>query len=468
MRRLTSIIGLCAVLVAACGGDDDGLTCNLDEATQLAPSAWPMERRDPANTARIATGIDSEEPLTTCIFPGGAAAAPNPGVGNVADCAQGGSAITTTAIVGDTELIVGTRDGVVHVLDLQGNEMQFETPINLFAAVNSPLLGADDSIFVTATSGVLRRFDGADGEQLFSASFLDDIEVAPNIGPDGVIYAGNTAGTFGGVCTNGAFRFSRTLGSVSVPAAVTANPDDPERTTVLATADGGRVEALDDDEGELLWTFFTSGRIRRSAVVIDESRGIFMVADGQGQIFAASVRDGRARSNGADLEPHRAARCTPSTDPCRTNADCPTGETCSPETITASPALGAEHVYVATEGVRNEIGTASSPGTLYAFPLTFDGGGAAWTWTLPPGGVIRSSPVVLSGDDGDVIVFGADLDCPLAGDPCGAIAAVRDGELLWLVELPDAVGTASPSVRVDGDSAVIYIGTSAGKLYEVR
>lgn len=477
MRRLTTfIIGLCLAVVVGCG-DDDGPTCNLDDATELASSDWPMERRDPANTGRIAA-VPSDDPLTTCIFPDASA----PIAGSFADCDSGGSAITSTVVLraddprvaGDqSRLIVGTQDGVVHILDLEGGEVQFEAPINLFASVNTPLVGADGSIFVTSTAGVMRRYDGDDGEQLFTASFLDDIEVAPRIGPDGVIYAGTTAGVFGGVCTNGVFRFQTILGSVSVPAAVTENPDDPMRTTVLAAADGGRVQGIDDDEGEMLWTFFTSSRIRRSAVVIDESRDIFLVADSQGQIFAASVRDGQPRRNGTDLQPYRAARCIPSMNPCRGVADCATGETCQAETITASPALGGpesdpDRFYIATEGVRSEAGAILSPGTVYAFPLAFDGGGPSWTWELPEGAVIRSSPIVLTGPDGDVVVVAADLECVGPDDPCGTVVALREGEPLWSVALPDAVGTASPSVRRDGGSAVIYIGTVAGKLYEIR
>ena len=75
--------------------------------------------------------------------------------------------------------------------------------------------------------------------------------------------------------------------------------------------------------------------------------------------------------------------------------------------------------------------------------------------------------MVATGPAGDVVVVAADLACPAEGDPCGMIAALRDGEPLWMIELPDRVGTASPSIRrVDG-RAVIYIGTDGGKLYEI-
>lgn len=470
MKNLFHILTITAALFLAACGSDDGAECNLDDATVIADSDWPTSRRDAANTARIDASFNTEAPVATCIFPGEAGEVD----GDLADCATGGSPITTTVVIGPTfaepRLVVATEDGIVHVLNAKdGTRVQIASEIDLSAAVNTPLLGADGSIFVSAASGIVARFDGDDGEELFSAPLLDDIDIAPNMGPDGVVYSGTTTGFFGAVCTNAVPRFSRNLASISVPPAVTSNPVDRERTIILAASDNGRVEALDDEEGEHLWTFFTSGRVRQSAIVVDEKNGFFIIPDTQGQIFAASIRTGRPRTDdGRPLEPYRAARCIPSLTACVTNADCGAGETCSPESITASAALGTAHVYVASEGARSEGGAILAPAAVHAFSLDFAGGRADWTYTLPPGSIIRSSPIVLTDSRGDLVVFGADLDCVDLTCSNGAIAGIRDGVLLWMIELPDPVGLASPSVRLDDDNPVIYLGTAAGKLYAVR
>ncbi len=469
MKRTSVLLACLPLLVVAACGDDDGFTCNLDAATQLAASDWPISRHDPANTGRIDdTSVGNDPPTARCIFPS-PADPETPAVDSLIDCTSRGSAITTTVVVGGSNLVLATQDGRIRSLNHEGVEAIADTPINLAAPLNTPLLGVDGTVFITTTGGLTRRYAPDSGELLFSATFFDDIVVAPNIGPDGVIYAGTISGQFQGVCTNGAPRFQVALGAISVPAAVTADPNDAERSIVLAAGDNGRVQGFDDLRGTLMWSFFTAGRLNRSAVVIDESQGIFIVPDSTGRIYAASVVSGQPRrGDGSELLPYRAARCTTSGAPCSNDAECATDEVCRGELITAAAALGTNHLYVITEGPRSETGQALGPGSLYAFSLDFAGGGADWSWTLPQAGQSRSSPVVASRNGRDVVVFAADRDCDSTTCGGGVIGAVSDGELLWQVELPDSVGTASPSIRRDGQSAVIYIGTAGGKLYEVR
>jgi outer membrane protein assembly factor BamB len=370
---------------------------------------------------------------------------------------------------GDERLILATQGGRVHVLRFNGEEVSLEEPIDLDAPVNTPLLGADGSIFVTATSGVIRQFSGDNGVALFSASLSSDIVVAPNIGLDGVIYAGSIAGLFSAVCTNGAQRFQAGLGAISALSAATPDPSDEERTIILAASDNGRVQGFGDLRGDILWTFFTAGRLMGSAVVVDESRGRFIVPDSDGRIYAASFLTGRPlREDGTELVPYRVARCIPSGTPCATEADCGAAESCAGEAIRAAGALGSDHFYVTTQGARSETGALVSPGSLYAFSLDFQGGGAAWTFPLPEQGRSQSSPLVATGGDREIVVFGADLECDEVACATGAVMAVADGELLWTVPLPDPVGAASASVRRTAPGGVIYIGTTGGKLYEIQ
>lgn len=473
-RSLRIVGGLGLALIAACGGGDS-FRCNLDAATSLAESDWPMSRHDPANTGRIVNAaVSKNPPFVRCIFPEPAGEPLEAGLASA--CTMGGAAIETTAIVGAERLVLATRSGRVHLLEPGADEtaatveIELDNPIDFAVPANSPLLGSDETIFVTDTSGNIRRFAGDTGIQLIVAPLQSEVIVAPNIGPDGVIYAGTVGGLFAAVCTNTAPRFQVALGGVSVPAAITVNPTDAERTIVLAAGDNGRLQGFDDDRGSLLWSFFTAGRLVRSAVVVDESRGIFILPDSEGRIYAGSLVTGQPRrvEDGTDLIPYRIARCVPSGDPCTGNTECGDGETCVGEVITASGALGTEHFYVATEGPRSETGLSLGEGSIHAFSLEFAGDGADWTFRLPQRSHGRSSPIVAIDGNDEIVIVGADLDCDDVGCAAGAVLALSEGELLWMVELPDPVGTASPSIRRTNDGAVVYLGTAGGELYEIR
>ncbi len=482
MSRLIVITTIVLVpLLAACGSGQGGLPCILSDATDLAQSDWPSSRRDPANTARFPDGkVTTGQPSARCIFPLSEATMA-PGQGARQGCETGGSPIVTTTIVTEDRLTVGTQDGVIRQIDFDDEVLPLERGITLPASPNTPLIGEDGSIFVTDTSGVTRRFSNQDGEQKFSAPLLDKIIVDLNIGPDGVVYTGTSNGLFAAVCPNGGFRFSSGLGSISIPVAITDHPFAPAeagQSVVLVASDTGRVTALEDIDGDVLWTFFTSGRLDNSGIVIDEQRGIFMVPDSQSRIFAASLATGRPEiedkgGERVDLKSYRVARCAESGDACRLDDDCGDGDTCISDTISAAGALGQDHFYVATKGIRRDNGTTLSPGALYAFSLDFAGGGPDWVWTLPKGGSVQSAPIVVQQDNTEIVVFGADVGCVDTPEetPCSTatLFAVRDGQLLWEVDdLSGTVGRSSPSIRnTDDGRSLIYIGTSAGMVFEI-
>lgn len=500
MTRPTTILAAAFVtLLAACGGGDDDLGCDLTDATTLASSDWPSFRHDPANTARIDGIVSSEAPTARCIYPTNTTA-PEGGPGSLTDCDQGGPPILTTVIVGndaqgggDGRLTIGLQDGVVQQLTFDGEPIFLEFEINLPGAATTPLVGADDSIFVTDVTGVTRRFAAVDGEQLFTSSLLAETVISLNMDPDGVVYTGTLGGLFTATCPNGGFRFSAALGSISIPAAIFSDPTDTDPSddddvVILAASSSGRITALEEEDGEVFFTFFTSGRLDQSGIVVDVGRELFIVTDSQSQIFAASIRDGRPHDNqGNSLTPYRVARCLASGGPCRRDTECEdvcedsvcsvsgsaceedgdcdfADDTCESESLLTAGALGQEYFYVATGGITDETGLQLAPGAVYAFPLEFGGGSPARPWILPRGGSVRSAPIVVADESGDTIVFGADLDCD--GSPCGALMAVRDGALLWEVALPDPVGLSAPSARNGQNGMVFYVSTTGGKVYE--
>ncbi len=489
-RQIVLATVMLVPLLAACGSDGGGLRCSLSEATLLdeSDSNWPSARNDPANTARFANGALSEsKPPSRCIFPLSDDATTS-GQAASAACEPGGSPISTTVIVSDqadeeegtdVRLTVGTQDGVIRQINADALDVRpLERGITLPASPTTPLIGQDGSIFVTDTSGVTRRFSNVDGEQEFSAPLLNQIVVDLNMGPDGVVYTGTRTGLFRAICPNGGFRFSAGLGSISTPVAITDHPSEEDESIVLVASDTGRVTALEDQNGRRLWTFFTSGRLDESGIVIDKEMKIFIVPDSQSQIFAGSLATGRPEIEDEDggrveLKSYRVARCAASGDACRLDAECGAGDTCMSDTISAAGALGENHFYIATEGIRRDNGTVLSPGALYAFSLDFAGGGPDWVWTLPDGGSVQSAPIVVAQGGAEIVVFGADVECVDTPEdtPCSTatLFAVRDdGQLLWEVnDLAGSVGRLSPSIRNTADGSRIYIGTSAGMVFEI-
>jgi len=502
MKHVILLAGILTATGLGCGGDDPP-RCRLDEATVLADSSWPVVRRDAQNTGRLELDASRGQSIPNgtapgdarCIFPLDESEATTSGT--IRECVETDDEIDTTPIVAPDNLVVGTTSGRVHLIDFGGGTIETEDEINLTSAVNTPMVGANGWIFVTERVGAARAFD-ADGGEEFGASLLSRATAAPNLGPDGVLYAGTEGGIFSAVCTNGIPRFTTGLGSINSPAATTQDPSDPENTIVLAVADNGRVQAYDDRRGNLRWSFFTAARTARSAVVVveDESVPYFIVPDTAGFVLAGTIDNGTPI--GAD-SPYRAARCAPAAGECAPDEECADGEVCQSgtcqrfcvadadcsegsfclgERITAAPALGREHVYIATEGGRSDNGSITTPGSVYAFALDFSGGSPDWSFQAPAGSIVQSSPAVVVDEDGtEVVVFAFDRDiCDDEDAPENCVTTMRgrvygrsiDGAVEWQVDIPGEIGTSSPSIRATGDGSLeIYVGTQQGHLFQI-
>ncbi len=473
--------------LTACSGDDDPFRCVLDDNIKPVTTDWPSARKDPFNSGRVTATLSNSPLGAECIFP----------IATGSEECTTGPAITTTALLlplqeeqaatpEETpqpalppEIVVATSEGNVHLLALDGTERPLAEPIRLNTSVTTPLFTADGSISVGSNTGVLRRFSRTDGDQLAATTLPNSIEAPLNIGPEGVIYASSISGVLRGVCSNGNFRSQFLAGRISSPAAIVTDPADSERTLIIAAAESGRVAALEDQRGDLVWSLFAAAPIVRAAVVVDIDQNAplqkFIVADITGRVVAGSIETGDPFRR-----PYRAARCLPvgtTSIACgEPMVECEPEQACVGERITASPALGTDAVYIATEGASNDRQTERSSGALYAFSTEFDGDEAEWIWFAPNNGTIQSSPIVVTANgEPDIVIVAVDIDCT-DDDSCActeercdrsAVFAVQDAEVLWRVELPDPVGQAGPSIRLGEDGPEIYIGTEAGQLFKI-
>jgi outer membrane protein assembly factor BamB len=451
-------LAFAVVLVAGCGGGNNGLQCSLDDQTVLASSEWPSFRRDSANTARTDAVVGTGHPTARCVFPRAT------DDGECIDAGLASSPIETSVIIGGDRLVFATRDGDIHFLQFDGTPLDLPFDITINSGITTPLLGADGSLYVTSGDGAMRRFD-ANAELQATGTLLSFISATPVIDSEGVIYTGTVGGSLAAVCPNGGLRFNLPAPPTRGGAAITTDPlDDRGRALILSGGDSGRVLAV-HHRGDFRWSFTASSSIF-APIVIDEERAVFFVLDRSGRIYSGNLMDGTGISS------FRAARCSSSDEVrCNTSADCPDGENCVGESITAAAALGAARLYVGTEGNRQSGG--SSPGRLYALDVAANGALAAqsaWEFPLPTNGTIRSSPAVAQSCNGDLVLFGADLDdCgESSGGACGALFAVDEAGLQWSVELQGLVGTNSPTIRADAGLAVAYVGTDAGRLYAIQ
>jgi outer membrane protein assembly factor BamB len=384
---------LLLVLGSACtsGGSP---SCKTSGGTVLATTAWPKFRKDQANTGRTSVAIASQDVSAQRLFP-----PPDSTVGGLPG---------TPVLAGD-RIYLGSNDTNVYVVDYAGQLVELDEEMNTDGAITAtPVLGADGTLFVVSGDGRMRQFE-TDGKTRKTTTIGGFLSASPNIGPDGTVYFGSQAGSFTGVCANGAPRFLNATAPSASPPAVTADPDDPNDLIVVAGADNGQVRGF-DRHGRIRWSLFASASATiRAAIVIDETSQRFFVADQTGRMFAGSLADGTDDEQFA----FRASAA-----------------------ISASPALGDSVLYVADE-----------LGVVYAIdPIT---GNLLWQWSASEdirlndgideiGTSIRSSPALSAPTGGaERIVFGVDVDsadafCSLetrctVDDDCPTVNCCSDG-----------------------------------------
>ncbi len=417
--RRPTYIALIALLVIAACSNNSSQSCSLNGGTSLAPSAWPKFQADPANSGRSTVDLSANDGIGALKFP-----------------LTGGpiGPTQTTPILADDIIYLGSADTNVYALQYNGELVpQLEGTIMLAGAVTgSPLLGADGTLFVPSNA-ILAQYK-ADGDIKNNGSLPGFAAASPNIwNGDGTTYVGTLSGNFVAMCPNGVRRNTQAFPPTQSTAAVTQDPNQPDKSTpiILAAGLAGQVRAY-NIRGRQYWSFFASTTIN-AAVLIDDSTNLFYVADQNGQVFAGQVTNGALDSAFSF------------------KADGP---------VSASMALGRD------TAPEPRLYVADQAGTLYAL----DRATGAVRWTFQADGPILSSPAVATGGAADIVVFGADVlgtvtgsTVPVAVD--GRVYAIRDdglsGTLLWTFEAGASIGASSPSIYTDG---TVYIGRAGQQL----
>lgn len=408
---LRLLLAAACLSFAACGSDDPP-SCSLDGGVPLAGTEWPKFRGDEFNTGRSPVDLSGFDGALTEAW----------------RFRTGGAVVSSPTIGPDGEIYIGSGDTNVYRIGATGpgdpDNWQFGS---LAAITTGPAIDENGQVYVSSNDGNLYTLESETGESLRSAVGVVGVLASPNLGSGGnagVVYIGSLATGSFAVCPNNVLRWASQIFPVAnVPAL------GLDGTVYAPAALGARtLSALDPTNGQTNWIFTATAPINAAPVVGDDAT--VYVVDSAGRAF---LLDPVVGTSGGVLFDVGAS-------------------------VVASPALGAD----GTPGA-DTLYVADGSGTLTAIDLTsVNATGAAatarWTFTIPSGAAIASSPAVT--EDG-TIVFGADD---------GVLYAVRDAgataELRWTFVTGGEV-RSSPAVADDGNGT-IYFGSSDGFVYAVR
>ena len=415
MKAARRFVVLVAVFVASCGSDSPP-TCNLDGGVPLARTAWPKFRGDSANTGHSKADLSAftGDLVEKWRFRTGGAVSSSPNVGL------------------EGEIYIGSGDTRVYRLDKDGSlKWQFNTAN---AVTTGPAVDIEGQVFVTSNDGNLYTLEALDGEQLRSPVQLVGVLSSPNLGSspnEGVLYVGSVQTGAFALCPNNVLRWAQQVVPVAAVPAIGVDGN-----VYFAGALGARTLAeLDAANGQPNWIFTATAPIAAAPVVANDAN--IYVVDTAGRMFV--VDPVRGTSPGV----HYAVGAGVFASPALTNAD--------PD----DPVRPGE----STLFVADQSGTLTAIDPEASEPSQR----LRWTFTIPSGAAINSSPAVTR--DG-TILFGADD---------GFVYGVRDlgdsAELRWAFATGGPV-RSSPAVDFDrddpGNDITIYIGSNDGNVYALR
>jgi outer membrane protein assembly factor BamB len=444
MNPIRCSVILIGLLLTGCtsGG---GQSCSFNGGTVLSPGPWPKFRADAANTGRSSvdlTGTTGEN--RSILFQArcnASTAVACTDVVDSTDCPLGQTCmpigpVAAGPVLGPANIYVASTDQNLYVLNGQGVPVGGLPQITLPSAIlGTPLIGADNSVFVPANNVLNQYF--ADSALRISAGINGFMSGSPNIWTDGTAVIGTQQGILAAVCPNGVRRFSVTFPATRSTAAVVQDPNSTDTTAIVVGAGAnGQVRAY-SIRGRQYWSFFAASEVI-AAVLVDQSipppNTLFYVVDNTGHVYASTLTNGQPAS--------------------------PPFSFTAAGGVVASPALSRD-----ATGVMPKLYVADETGVLWA--LSRSTGQVLWSYQV--NGRITDSPAVATGGSEDVIVFAADILDPMSGQVVESRAyAIRDDGAaptsLWQASDGDGVptcgvvGSSSPAIGADG---TVYFGLSS-------
>lgn len=324
-----------------------------------------------------------------------------------------GDSITSSPVVQDGTVFVGSGDGRVYALSLADGEVLWE--LDTGSPVEAPPLVFDETVYVGSIGGRFYALDAADGSPVWETTVDAQIVGSANV----ITKSGGIA------------------------------EEEPGSMVVFGAYDN-LVRALDSATGEELWRYESDYFINGTPAVAD-GMVVFGGCDallhvvapetgiGQGSVeIGAYIAGSPAYADGVAYVGDYAGSLTA----VRLSA----GDADEPAVLWTYPGEQSEEVFYSSPAVGSDVVIVGSrTGVLHAV----DRAGGTARWTFQTGGEIDSSPVIA----GEMVVF-------VSFDGYVYILDVETGSRQWSYEI-GAGSSGSPAVT-DGH---VIVGCEDGRLY---
>lgn len=376
------------------GGPEGGIGDDLQasNAPDAKPGALSMFRVEPQHRGRVSFTLPKQAPQVAWKYN------------------TGGPITSSPAIGSDGTIIVGSHDGIIHVVEPMGT-LRWKQPTGdvIFGSAAVDLQG---NVLIGSGDDHLYKLDAARKQLAWRMKLGNcrattgvgpeasrcDVDGGPTIGSDGTIYVGG-AGVFA-ITPNGNLKWQ-----FPTPRRIPTAPAIHPAGFLLAGGHDDTLFAISTN-GQKLWDFRAGDDIESSAMVADDGM-IYFGADDQ-KIYA--------------INPTGTQRWAFMTG----------------DDVRATPALGRN----------GQILVGDFDGLFYS--IAPDG---TLAWTFRAADRIVSSALV---DSEGAILFGAQDD--------RLYALEADGTLRWSIELGGDIDS-SPTLGSDG---TIYVGCDDKNLYALR
>jgi len=311
--------------------------------------------------------------------------------------------------------------------------------------ISSPAVGPSGMIYVGSFDSYLYAVT-PQGAVSWAYDTAGWVSSSPAIGANGTIYVGSADNYLHAINPDGTRRWRISTGSVDgSPSPVYSSPIITDDGRVIFASEGGRVFSVDQDTGQIQWTYLMAAHTVSSPAV--GPGGKIYIGCGNGQLVALNPNGTLAWTfnTGGQIYSTPAigddGTVYVTSQDGRLYAINPDGTSrwsfFAPPNISSSPAIGYD----------GTIYFGSQSGLFYAVNPN---GTQKWVYdTYSP---IGSSPLV---DPGNSVFFGTQS---------GRMYALKsDGTLKWQIDLGDRIDS-SPAV---GSAGTIYVGSFDNGLYAI-